>query len=186
MKAFQEVFPSLQIKEDIRDLFGQVQVERISAPKDRSILRVYLCSGHLIEKDDIWYLEKEIKNQLFPHARMEVRIYEKFHLSAQYTPETLMDVYGQSLLKELKSYSPLEYSLLKRARLSYPDGHTVKMQMEDSLLAREKNAEVVRILEKVLNERCGFGVHVVTEYKEKEEKEETEEDVRSWEVERFS
>lgn len=90
MKPFEEVFPSLQLKGDMKAMFGRAQVERISAPKDRSILRIYLGSEHLIEKEKIWALEREIKNQLFPHAVTIVKIYERFHLSSLYTPEKLM------------------------------------------------------------------------------------------------
>lgn len=172
MKSFLDVFQGLKLKKEISDLLEQVQVERISSPKDRSILRVYISSGHIIEKEKIWFLEREIKKQFFPNAKTQIKIYESFHLSSLYTPQKLMEVYEKSLFEEIKSYSPVEYSLLRNAELSYPDEDTVKMVLEESVFSREKEAEVVRILEKVLNERCGFHIHVVTEYKEKKEKKE--------------
>lgn len=66
MKLFEDVFPTLRLKGEMKALFEKVQVERISAPKDRSILRIYLGSEHLIEKDKIWALEREIKTSYFP------------------------------------------------------------------------------------------------------------------------
>ena len=52
-KPFFEVFPSLQLNTDIRDLMGQTEVERVSATKRRDFLRVYLKSTRLIQKADI-------------------------------------------------------------------------------------------------------------------------------------
>ena len=60
-KPFFEVFPSLQLNTDIRDLMGQTEVERVSATKRRDFLRVYLKSTRLIQKADIWTTEQEIK-----------------------------------------------------------------------------------------------------------------------------
>ena len=51
-KPFFEVFPSLQLNTDIRDLMGQTEVERVSATKRRDFLRVYLKSTRLIQKTD--------------------------------------------------------------------------------------------------------------------------------------
>jgi len=170
MKPFEEVFPSLQLKGEMKAIFEKVQVERISAPKDRKYLRIYLGSEHLIEKDKIWALEREIKNQLFPYANTIIKVYERFHLSSLYTPEKLMEVYQKSILEELRELSPLEYSLFRNAEISYPDEKNIKMVLEESVLAREKEKELVRILEKIFQERCGFEVQVEAAYREKKER----------------
>ncbi len=170
MKPFEEVFPSLRLKGDIKAMFTQVQVERISAPKDRSILRIYLGSEHLIEKEKIWALEREIKNQLFPRAATTVKIYERFHLSSLYTPKRLMEAYEKSIMQELRELSPMEYSLFKNAEISFPDEQTLKIVLEESVLAREKEAELVRILEKIFQERCGLSAQIKADYREKKER----------------
>ncbi len=170
MKLFEDVFPTLRLKGEMKALFEKVQVERISAPKDRSILRIYLGSEHLIEKDKIWALEREIKNQLFPRVVTVVKIYERFHLSSLYTPEKLMEAYHKSIMQELRELSPMEYSLFKNAQISYPDGQTVKVVLEESVLAREKEEELVRILEKIFQERCGLKAQIEADYREKKER----------------
>ena len=170
MKLFEEVFPTLRLKGEMKALFERVQVERISAPKDRKFLRIYLGSEHLIEKDKIWALEREIKNQLFPYANTTIKIYERFYLSSLYTPEKLMEAYQKSMMQELRELSPLEYSLFKNAEVSYPDEKNIKMVLEESVLAREKEKELVRILEKIFQERCGFDVKIETAYREKKER----------------
>ena len=152
MKSFWEVFPSLQCKNQISALMEQVSVERISTTKARDFLRIYLVSERLIEKHHIWYLEREIKKQLFPQSDMEIKIYEKFHLSAQYTPEKLMQVYEKSILEELREYSPVEYSIFRNATITFPDLQPVKISMEDTGMAKGKEEEVRRISSKNLNE----------------------------------
>lgn len=92
-KPFFEVFPTLQLHGAVHDILEQASVEKISATRRKDFLRIYLQSGRLIMKGDIWTAEREIKRQLFPNANMVVKIYERFNLSSQYTPEKLMDVY---------------------------------------------------------------------------------------------
>ena len=150
----------------MQDLFEQANVERISATKRKDFLRIYISSDRLIQKADIFSVEQEMKKQFFPSASMVIRIYEKFHLSSQYTPEKLMDIYRESILLELRDYSPIEYNLFKNADISYPSDGKVMLTIEDTVLGKEKAEELVRILDKVYNDRCGFSVEVLTAYKE--------------------
>jgi len=168
MKPFFEVFPSLQLKNPVHDIMKQAHVERISATKRKDFLRVYLYSTRLICKDDIWLTEGEIKKQLFPQDNLTVKIYERFDLSAQYNPEKLMDIYRESILAELREYSHIEYNAFKTAGISYPEEGTILLALEDSVLNRSKEEELIRILEKVLVERCGFQVRVQVDYKEQQ------------------
>ena len=170
MKLLEEVFPALHLTGEMRALFEKTYVERVSAPRDKSILRIYLSSGHLIEKDKIWALEREIKNRLFSGAETVVKIYERFQLSSLYTPEKLLQAYGKSIERELRELSPVECSLFQHAEISFPDGQTVKMVLEDSVLARDKEKELSQILEKILQERCGLSVQLTIGYREKKER----------------
>ncbi len=165
-KPFFEVFPTLEIKGMLHDKLEQAKVERVSATKQRDRLTVYLFSTRLILKEDIWAAEKEIKGQLFPHARMRVRIQERFELSSQYTPENLMDVYKDSIMAELREYSYVEYNAFRTADISYPEEGHILLTVEDSVLSRSKEPELVRVLEKILTERCGLRAGVEIAYKE--------------------
>ncbi len=177
-KQFLEVFPTLQIKEENKALLKRVQVERVTATKRRDFLRIYLSSDHLLTKDVIFGLERDIKKQLFPQADLVVRIYEKYTLSAQYNPRTLTEVYRDSILLELKEYSHMEYVMFKGAEISFPDEKTISLTVRDSVPAREKGPELVRILEKIYGERFGFSVFVELEYKETDQTDDGEEDRR--------
>ena len=167
-KPFFEVFPALQLNADIHDIMEQTRVERVSATKRRDFLRVYLNSARLIQKADIRTTEEEIKKQLFPTANLTVKIYEKFELSSQYNPEKLMDIYKDSILEEFREYSHIQYNALKTAKIEYPSENEMLLTMEDTVLNRSMEGEILQILEKILVERCGFSVQIHAAYEEKE------------------
>ncbi len=166
MKPFFEVFPSLKLNSPLKDMLEQTKVEKISATKRKDYLRIYLFSTRLIAKADIWTVEEEIKKQLFPNANMMIKIYERFELSAQYSPEKLMGLYKESILAELREYSHIEYNAFKAAEITYPDEGKMVLTVEDTVLIRSKEEELIRVLEKILVERCGFAVSVSVQYRE--------------------
>ncbi len=175
-KQFFDVFPNLNLDKKTHDLFEQVSVEKVSATKSRDLIRVTFLCDYLIQKEIVYKVEDEIKKQFFANHSVRVKLYEKFHLSGQYTPQKLLDIYRDSILLELRNYSPVEYNIFKGADLSYPSDKEVVLTLEDTVLAKSKASELVRILEKILNERCGFQTTVITQYKEKKTGKYKEED----------
>ena len=135
-KNFFDVFPTLKLDSGIRDLFALVSVEKVSATKRKDFLRIYISSDRLIRKEDVFFVEREMKRQFFPGASMIIRIYEKFHLSSQYTPEKLMDIYRESILLELREYSPVIYHLFKNADITFPTPDKVMLTIEDTILGK--------------------------------------------------
>ena len=168
-KLFFEVFPTLEVEPDLRSLLSEVLVTKVSTNRTKDHLRIYLLSTRLIQKTNIFQLEKAVKEQLFPSNELTVKIIEKFSLSGQYNPRKLMDVYKDSVLEELKAYSMLEYNLLRCARMEFPQDHVMKLVMEESVIAMQKSDEVVRILEKIVCERCGLDMTVQVEYAKPQE-----------------
>lgn len=165
-KKFFEAFPNLKLAGTQKDLFEQVVVEKVTATKRKDFLRIYIRSERLIEKEIIYAVENEIKKQFFPNENMIIKLYEKFELSEQYNPEKLMFVYKDSILLELKECEHMLYTMFRQAAMQFPDNNTMKLTLEDSVIAKSKEDELVRILDKVLNERCGFYVKFVVDYHE--------------------
>ncbi len=178
MKAFFEVFPNVQLAKNLHDLMEQTQIEKITSAKAKDFIRIYLVSKNLIEKRDIHKVEKELKKQLFPGVSIEIKIYERFELSALYTPEKLLEVYRESILEELMEYSHVLFIALKGAQFSYPEEGRVVINMEDSVLVKSKEEDLHRILEKILVERCGFAVKIELTYREKDHEKDREEEER--------
>ncbi len=163
-KKFLEVFPNLHITEELRELLNLVEVEKVTSTRDRSSIRIYLLSPRLIHKQNIYGLEKGIKEQLFPSKRLTVKIIERFRLSEQYTPQKLLKAYRDSLLMELKNYSIIEYNMFRKAEYQFPERDLLKMTVEDTIVTHEKAGELKRVLEKIFFERCGLPLEVQYEY----------------------
>lgn len=161
---FLEVFPNLNIAGEFKELLKLVEVERVSATRDRSSIRVYIVSSRLIHKKEIYGLEKGIKDQLFPHKKVNIRIFEKYRLSGQYTPEKLLGVYKDSILMELKNYSIIEYNIFRKAEFVFSNGSQMEMTIEDNDVIKEKSGELKRVLEKIFHERCGLPIEVSYRY----------------------
>ena len=176
-KLFFEVFPSLKLEKNIQDIMGQTEVEKVSSTRKKDFLRVYLKSNRLISKEDIWYTEQAIKSQLFPGISMVIKFYERFELSSQYTPQNLMEVYLDSILAEIQDYSQVMYNILKNAQYEYPSETKMVINLEDTVIARSKEAELTDILQKILVERCGFSLEIYIEYREAQEGKYAKEDM---------
>ncbi len=176
-KDFLEVFPTLKLEDGIREQMEQVDVEKVTTTAHRDFLRIYLHSGHLLQKEVIYRLEREIKKQFFQSTPAEVKIYEGFSLSAQYTPEKLVSAYRESILAELREYDHILYIAFKGAEISFPEGDEMCLVIEDTVLNHEKDAELVRILDKILNERCGCSVRISLQYRQEAEEDRLEKEV---------
>ena len=167
-KRFAEVIPGLKVSEELQGFLDVMTVDRVTATKDRSKIRFFISAEHLIPKRTIYMLEANIKKQVFPGYQTEVRVQENYHLSAQYTPEKLMESYRDSILLELKTYSLIEYNMFRRADWSFPEPQILSLMVDPDLVTRSRIDELKRILEKIFNERCGFGVEVRYFFREEE------------------
>ena len=102
------------------------------------------------QKKYIYQLERQIEEQLFSNVPLRVKIIERFYLSRQYTPENFLEVYRPSILLELKNHSVFLNHLFRLPRL--PSRRRTKMHLVlvDSVVAKEREEELVHILEKNL------------------------------------
>ncbi len=168
-KAFKEAFPTLQLSGELQGLLETAEVTKISANREYTHIRIYLRAKRLIFKKKIWQLEKEIASQIFQNKDIRVRVIESFELSEQYTPQSLMEVYRDSILNELESYSVLEYNALRTAQMEFDSPKHMTLLMEDTIISRERTEEIVEFLEKVVCERCGMDFIITPELKERKE-----------------
>ena len=167
-KSFFEVFPQLKLDTDLHGMLDDATVSKVSTTRQRNSLRIYLGCGRLLPKEKVYFLENELKRQLFPHHTMNIKIIEKFQLSEQYTLKNLLDVYWNSILTEFHRYSLLEYNLLRHAKLDVVEEKVLRVSLEDTVLAHQKEEEIYHILEKIFNERCNLSIQIEMEFHEKE------------------
>ena len=79
-----------------------------------------------------------------------------------------MEVYKESIGKELHAYSLLLYRVFRNAEIVFSDEKRMRLILEDTLVARERSDELVRILEKIFCERCGMDLIAELSYRQKE------------------
>ena len=165
-KPFFEVFPTLKTDEDMKMLFSGVDVLKVTTNSDRTFIKVHILSRHLLQKKRIYEMEKMLKDQLFGHSRISTELVERYELSAQYTPENLMNEYLDSMILELNTRSVVERSMLQSARYSFEDGNILCLELTDTIVAKGKKESLTSYLEKVFADRFGRRVEVRVVYEE--------------------
>ena len=168
-KLFFDVFPTLEVSGDMKKILSEMEITKVGMNHERDHIRVYLLGNHLIHKNNITQLEKSIEDQIFKGKKMNVRIIEKYQLSEQYTARTLMDMYKDSILEELKAYSLMEYNLLRASKMEFTDDSHLHLTLENTIIAQTRSHEIVEFLEKIVCERCGMDLIVDLDFEEPKE-----------------
>lgn len=168
-KLFFEVFPTLKTGDELRALFSDVEVTKVSTNSMRTFIKVCLVSRHLIQKSRIYEAENLLKTQLFGKSRVNVEIQETYELSEQYTPENIIREYFESFLVELNQRSVVERSMLQNAKYTFEDGNILCLQLTDTIVAQGKKEALSEYLRKVYAERFGRPIEVRTLYRKAKE-----------------
>ena len=165
-KKFQEVFPELKISNELSELLNYVQIERITTNRDRTGMRIYIFAERLILRKNIVILEKAIKEQLFKHQNVNIKIMEKYALSEQYDLAKLLNIYRDSIIAEIKDYNMLMSNIYRKAEYEIINGNTLKLYIEDNVISKDIVPELIKILDKIICERCGISAIIDYEYVE--------------------
>lgn len=159
-KRFLEVFSTLQLNTVLSGIWSDVSVKKVTMNREKNRLRIYIESQHLIPKQAIFQTEDAIWEQVFCKANIVIKIIEKFCLSSQYTPKSLLEVYKDSILLELKNYNTIEFSIFRKAKCQFMEEDILQLTVEDSIVAQDKTKELKQILEKIFVERCGVPLEI--------------------------
>ena len=165
-KIFFHVFPTLKVEEDIRILFADVEVKKITTNTRRDFLHVYIFSRHLIQKKQIQLMEQRIKDQLFGKVAVDVQIEEDYALSGQYTPEALMREYHDSIVMELSDVSVLAASMFSQAKIRYEEENVVCLELLDTIVSEGRKEEILNLLNRLFNERFHIPADIRVVYRE--------------------
>ena len=152
-KPFLELFHQINLPDDMLEKLNACAVEKVGTTKQGTLVRVYLVSTVLFEKAEIWQLERELAEQVFDGMKLSVQIKEHYRLSDAYTPRTLMDVYGESFLQELRAEDPVLCALYKSAQLSFPEDSHLVITLEEGVIEREGAPRLKRVMETLFNGR---------------------------------
>ena len=169
-KPFLELFHQVMLPEDLAEKMASCTVEKVGTAKQGALVRVYLDSRVLITKQEIWQLERELAEQVFDAMKLNVQIREQFHLEESHTPCSLMEVYGDSFLQELRAEDPVLCTLYNNAVLSYPEEHLVRVTLEEGVIERDGAPRLKRVLETLLCGRFHLNAAVETVFVERDKK----------------
>ena len=153
----------------MKGLLSEATVTKVASNRNRDFIRVYFDNTRLIPKRDIWRLEEDMRQQLFPNQKMQIKLMEHYRLSSQYTAKTLLDTYKESMLCEIKEYSLLLYNIFRKAEIRFEEDMQMTLILEDTLIARESQDELIEVLDKIIRERCGIQTKFDIQFVEKKE-----------------
>ena len=157
---FFDVFVDLKLSEELTGIFEEVVVTKVTTTSSKDFIRVYIESNRLIEKKYVFAMEEAIVNQLFRRRNVRVKIYEKFYLSNQYTPENLLGLYKESLELELKGYNHMEYLMFKDSVCDFSTPGIMEFTVEATPVTKAKVEDLENILYKVFHNRCNMDVQI--------------------------
>ncbi|WP_346903248.1 PolC-type DNA polymerase III N-terminal domain-containing protein, partial [Faecalicatena contorta] len=165
-KIFFHVFPTLKVENDIKMLFSDVEVSKITTNSKRDFLRVHIFSRHLIQKKHIWQMEQKIKEQLFGNTRVSIRLEEQYALSEQYTASTLMMEYRESIVQELKQHSVLAASMFEQAEMHFEGSDILYLEMLNTIVSEGKREYIVDLLHEIYEKRFHIKADIRVTYRE--------------------
>lgn len=177
-KPFFEVFPTLKVNSEIKMLFEGVEVSKVTTNSDRNFIKVHLYSRHLIQKKDVYEIERMLKEQLFGRSRIQIEVKEQYDLSEQYTPENLMNEYFDSFLLELNQRSVVERSMLQGSSYEFEEGNILCLKLKDTIVAQGKKESLSTYLTDVFEQRFGCPIEVRVLYEKPKESKLKYNDVR--------
>ena len=78
-RGFFDVFTGLKAPDELRQLFQEVQVLKVSMSRSKNIMYVTILSPRLIHKKYIFAMEREIKRYLGRGSEIGIKIREKYN-----------------------------------------------------------------------------------------------------------
>ena len=168
-KPFFEVFPTLKVDDELRGMFEQAEVSKVTTNSDRDFIKVHLLSRYLIQKKCICEVERRLKEQLFGRSYIQIEVMEQYDLSEQYTPENLMKEYFDSFLFELDQRSVVERSMLQNSSFEFQEENILCLTLRDSIVAQGKRDSITSYLTEVFRHRFGRPIEIRVLYEKPKE-----------------
>ena len=166
--SFPSIFPTLVLDRELKLLFEDVSVCKITSNNHNRHIFIYLASDHIIPKPLIWKVEDEIKHQLFRKMGIDVTIRETFTLSKLYSCAVIYDEYLPSLIAEFRKNSTVASVLLAKSELTAmnEDENRYRLILPANEIARDKHAAISSYIEEVFRNRFQTSIFIHVEYAE--------------------
>ncbi|MBE5935983.1 MAG: PolC-type DNA polymerase III [Lachnospiraceae bacterium] len=162
-KKFFQVFEGLELPNKLRDLFENVDVERITISKSTKMINTHIFSKHIINRDMIKSMESCINKQLFRGVEEKVRIFERYEFKDLYGVENVWDTYKDNIDSIMKDKGNIIYSVYREADITFND-NIVNFNCENSFIAKQKANELKKLVEYIFNVMFDYDITVEFEF----------------------
>lgn len=173
-KSFFEVFPTLELGNNLKGIFKDAIVYHIGMNSQRTCVKIYIKFSRLIGRDILSRVEGDIKRQVKPFFGMEVRIKERFELSSLHTVETIFEDYKESMIYELGKHNMILCQLIRDSEIKIRDNKVV-LVLKDNFVSREYSKELYEIIEEMFAERFDREINMDFEFIKAEESRQSKE-----------
>ena len=162
MKLF-EVFDSVNAPEELRRMFAEAEVLKLSASRHSGSVTVHIESDRLLSYGYLQQLAKVLNQQFFSGMDKTAVIAEHYRLSSQYTPASIWEHYNESVRDELGAKSRLYTGFLQRAEI-FVTGEEMHIKTEDTFINRHIGEEVKSCIEELFLSRFEVPLRVINEF----------------------
>lgn len=159
-KLFFEVFPTLRLNDDLTAMFEQVEVTRVASNISHDKIRIYIESSRLIDRSAIFTVREEIAKNLRAGKKISIEIMEKYHLSKQYTPENLLELYKDSIVLELNEKSPIVSTMFKKAPSHFDEEGKLIIDLEANIISESRMKILKSTVENIFRDRFDMPLEV--------------------------
>ncbi|NLJ97488.1 MAG: hypothetical protein GX321_10090, partial [Clostridiales bacterium] len=128
---FFEAFDQVTCDKELKELFGQAEVEKVIASKQNNTILIHIKSKRLIHWKNIKRMEELLNKQLFLHTPNKASILPHFELSRGYNLEKIFSIYRDSIVEELRDISIVTYHILTMAK-SKVEGNNIIIKVTES------------------------------------------------------
>lgn len=163
-KVFGDLFANNNIKADLFNIFKNVKISDVIINRKSKTIRMKFSYDRLILKSDVISLERELSKKIMSGETLKIVINEKYSLSSQYTPAIWFDSYKDSILLELERVDKVLYNYYKASNPRIDDNNNLLISLPDTIIAKNKENELVDILDRIIHDRFGFDFTTVVKY----------------------
>ncbi len=160
-KAFLEVFPDIDMKDECLFYFKEALVEEVLINKDKKLIQIYLQLNQITHKKFIIEVEKILKNKLCQTSDLEIELIDRYHLEPSYSLKKLWMLYKDSIIYEIKCLSPICSGILSDSEFIIHDNSIcVKLKNKINTL---KERQISSIIEKTVKDKFDWTINVTLE-----------------------
>ena len=127
-------------------------VKILKREKDSELI-IFIEADRLIDKMSIYRAEEVLKEHLFTSkGKTKVKFIERYFLSDQYNPTTLLEVYRDSFLREIERKSAFDHQIMKKADFSVEENQ-INITVDDNFVIRRRLPDIKN---SIANFKCIF------------------------------